>query len=102
MGHVPFLCMLCNNVWERIGEKTLSTILHSSWERGRVNLIFSPITYMLDVSLSHGTCPISLCALYQCMGKNRRKTLSTILHTSWERGHVNLIFSPITYMLDVS
>ena len=27
------------NVWEGIGEKTLSTFLHSSWERGRVNLI---------------------------------------------------------------
>ena len=24
----------------RIGEKMLSTFLHSSWERGRVNLIF--------------------------------------------------------------
>ena len=30
------------NVWERIGEETLHTILHTSWERGRVNLIFSP------------------------------------------------------------
>ena len=29
----------------------------------------------------------------QCMGGNRRKTLSTTLHTSWERGRVNLIFS---------
>ena len=62
MGHVPSLCGLCNsillfkvvlwpnfghctttvNVWERIGEKALSTILHSLWERGRPNLIFSP------------------------------------------------------------
>ena len=50
MGHVPSLCVLYTNVWERIGEKTLNTILHTSWERGRVNLIFSPITYMLDVS----------------------------------------------------
>ena len=32
------LCM----PWERIGEKTLSTILHNSWESGRVNLIFLP------------------------------------------------------------
>ena len=30
------------NVWEDIGEKTLSTFLHSSWERGRVNLILLP------------------------------------------------------------
>ena len=27
-------------VWESIGEKTLSTFLHSSWGRGRVNVIF--------------------------------------------------------------
>ena len=32
------------NAWERIGGITLSNILHSSWERGRVNLIFSPNT----------------------------------------------------------
>ena len=30
----------------------------------------------------------------QCMEKNRRKTLSTTLHILWERGCVNLIFSP--------
>ena len=29
----------------------------------------------------------------QCMGENRRKALSTTLHTSWESGRVNLIFS---------
>ena len=28
------------NVWESIGKKMLSTFLHSSWERGRVSLIF--------------------------------------------------------------
>ena len=32
------------DAWERIGEITLSNILHSLWERGRVNLIFSPNT----------------------------------------------------------
>ena len=37
-------CTTTINVWERIGEKTLSTILHSLWERGRVNLIFSTNT----------------------------------------------------------
>ena len=26
--------------WESKGEKTLSTFLHNSWERGRVSLIF--------------------------------------------------------------
>ena len=35
-------CTTTINVWERIGEKTLSNILHISWERGRVNLIFLP------------------------------------------------------------
>ena len=29
----------------------------------------------------------------QCMGENRRKTLSTTLHTLWERGRVSLIFA---------
>ena len=37
----PLIAPRMVNVWERIGEKTLSTILHRSWERGRVNLIFS-------------------------------------------------------------
>ena len=35
-------CTTAVNVWGGIGEKTTSTILHSSWERGCVNLIFSP------------------------------------------------------------
>ena len=29
----------------------------------------------------------------QCMGENRRNTLSTNVHISWERGHVNSIFT---------
>ena len=32
------------NAWERIGEITLRNLLHSSWERGPVNLIISPNT----------------------------------------------------------
>ena len=31
----------------------------------------------------------------QCMGENRRNTLSTTLHISWERGRVKPIFSTI-------
>ena len=31
----------------------------------------------------------------QCMGENRRNTLSTTLHISWERGRVNPIFTTI-------
>ena len=31
----------------------------------------------------------------QCMGENRRNTLSTTLDISWERGRVNPIFSTI-------
>ena len=34
-------CTTTVNVWERIGEYTLNTDLHISWERGRVNPIFS-------------------------------------------------------------
>ena len=37
-------CTTTVNVWERIGEKTLSTNFHRSRDRGRVNLIFSPHT----------------------------------------------------------
>ena len=29
----------------------------------------------------------------QCMGEKGRNTLSTTLHISWERGHVNSLFS---------
>ena len=35
--------------WESIGEKMLSTFLHSSWERGRVSLIFQ-IELVSDVN----------------------------------------------------
>ena len=61
MKYVSSLCVVCNpcyskwcygqnlaiipqttvNVWERIGEYILSTTLHISRERGRVNPIFS-------------------------------------------------------------
>ena len=30
------------NVWERMGDKVLSTILHGSWKSVCVNLMFSP------------------------------------------------------------
>ena len=78
MKHFPSLCVPCNpcysrwcygqilaiapltvNVWERIGEKALCTFLHSSWERGRVNLIFSS-NLAGDVSLAMKHFP-SLC-----------------------------------------
>ena len=51
------------NAWERIGGITLSNIFHSSWERGRVNLLFSPNIGCMGCELSYGTCHISLCAL---------------------------------------
>ena len=35
-------CLNIFNVWDSIGEKTLSTFLNSSWESGRVNVIFLP------------------------------------------------------------
>ena len=31
---------------------------------------------------------------YQCMGENRDKMLITFLGSSWQRGHVKLIFVP--------
>ena len=34
-------CTTTVNVWESIGEYTLSTALHILWERGRVSPIFS-------------------------------------------------------------
>ena len=45
----------------KIGEKTLSTVLHRSWERGRGNMIFSPNTGW-DVGYIMGHVP-SLCVL---------------------------------------
>ena len=42
VGVYPSYIQRFFNVWEGIGEKTLSTFLHSSWERGRVNLILLP------------------------------------------------------------
>ena len=85
--------------------KTLSTFLYSSWERGRINLIFSTdlagdMNYLMKqfpslyVSCKHGYIRRCL-VFFQCMGEYRRnKTLSTFLYISWERGRVNLIISP--------
>ena len=70
MKHVSSLCVVCNlcyskwcyiwpnfghcttsvNVWERIGENTLSTTLHILRDRGRVNPIFS--THIAEDALS--------------------------------------------------
>ena len=77
MEHVPSLCMLCSpcysrwcygqilaictttiNVWEKIGEKHLA---HLVGEGACQPDIFTK--YRLGCELSHGTCPISLCAL---------------------------------------
>ena len=88
--------------WERIGEK-VSTYSSSSrlWERGRVNLIFSPnkgwdVSYRLW-DMSHlFVCFVTLVIqdgamakfwplhhYNQRMGENRRKTLST---AHWREG----------------
>ena len=37
-----FMITFLLKYWERIGDETLSTILHASWDSWRVNLIFSP------------------------------------------------------------
>ena len=94
LGHCTTVTTI--NVWERIGEKALSTILHSLWEKGRVNLIFSPntgwdVSYKLWVMFHLFVCFVTFFVIQggamakfwplhhysQCMGKNRRKTLST-------------------------
>ena len=36
---------------------------------------------------------MAIAPLSQCLGENRRKTLSTTLHTLWESGRVYPIFS---------
>ena len=130
MKHFPSPCVLCNPcyswwcygqnlaiapwamyIWERIGENTLSTILHSTWERGRVNLIFS-LNLAGDVNkvMKHFPSPCVLCNpcySWWCYGQNLaiapramyvwerigENTLSAILHSTWERGRVNLILS---------
>ena len=91
-------------------KKALSTISRTSWERGRVNLIFSNnlaggMSYVMkhfpSLCVLCNPCYSKWCygqisaiaPLGQCMGENRKKALSTISRTSWERGRVNLIFS---------
>ena len=89
---------------------TLSTTLHISWERGRVNPILSTIIFLfILLNMSHlsvwfVTLVIQSGAMAkfwplhhysQCMGEKGRNTLSTALHISWERGRVNPIFSTI-------
>ena len=59
MKHAPSLCVVCNPCY-------------SKWCYGQI---------------------LALAPLRQCMGKNRRETLSSTLHTSWERGRVNPILS---------
>ena len=40
--HSKVLSIFSMYVWDSIGDKTLSTFLNSSWESGRVNVIFLP------------------------------------------------------------
>ena len=130
MKHFPSTCVLCKPCYSkwcygqklaiaprgqcmygRIGKNTLSTILHNTWERERVNLIFS-LNLAGDVNkvMKHFPSPCVLCnpcyswwcygqilaisprAMYvwERIGEN---TLSAILHSTWERGRVNLILS---------
>ena len=130
MGHVPSLCVLCSPCYSRwcygqilaiaplqlmYGREQEKNTWHSSWERGRVNLIFSPNTGW-DVSYVMGHVP-SLCVLCSpCYSRwyygqilaiaplqlmYGREQEKNTWHSSWERGRVNLIFSPNKYR-DVS
>ena len=83
-------CTTTINVWERIGVKHLAQLVG---EGACQPDIFTK--YRLGCELSYGTCPISVCFVAlviqggamakfwplhhynQCMGENRRKTLST-------------------------
>ena len=85
-------CTTTINVWERVGEIHLAQLIG---ERACQPDIFTK--YRLGCELRYGTCPISVCFVAlviqggamakfwplhhcdynQCMGKNRRKTLST-------------------------
>ena len=101
--------MVCNpsyiwsffNVWDSIGEKTLSTFLNSSWESGRVNLIFLPdlagdVNYLIKQFPSQSVVcnPSYIWSFFNVWDSIGEKTLSTFLNSSWESGRVNLIFLP--------
>ena len=55
------------------------------------HLIMYFVTLVIQGGAMAKFWPLHHCS--QCIGENRRKTLSTILHSSSERGHINLIFS---------
>ena len=87
MGHVPSLCVLCNSCYLKWCDcqilaiaplqsmygkeltKTLSNILHSSWERGHVNLIFLP-NPGLDVRKVMGHAPSLRMLCNSCYSRN--------------------------------
>ena len=125
MGHVPSLCVLCNPCYSKwcygqilviaplrsmYGREWEKNTWYSSWERGRVYLIFSPNTGW-DVSYVMGHVP-SLCVLCNpcyskwCYGQilviaplrsmYGREWEKNTWYSSWERGRVYLIFSPNT------
>ena len=111
MGHVPSLCVHCSscyswwcygqilavaplttiNVWERIGEKTLSTARGgggvSTWYFHQIQVgmwaklwDMSHLFVCVVALVIHGGAMAKFWPLHhynQCMGENRRKTLST-------------------------
>ena len=82
----------------------LSTFLHSSWEKGRVNMIFQPdlavdvyqlikqlpSPYMVPTPNYIQRCLIFF-NVWEGIGET---TLSTFLHSSWERGCVKSLGRP--------
>ena len=108
-GQILAIAPLCQCMVEN-RRKTLSTTLHTSWESMRVNPIFSThlggdmskvMKYIPSLCVLCNPCYSQWCygqilaiaPLSQCMGENRRKTLSTTLHTSWESRRVNHVNS---------
>ena len=59
------------------------------WDISHLSVCF--VTLVIQGGAMAKFCPLHHYG--QCMGENRRKTLSTTLHTSWERGRVNPIYS---------
>ena len=49
------------------------------------------VTFVIQSGAMAKIWPLHHYSHAQCMGENRRNTLSTTLHISWERGRVNPI-----------
>ena len=98
------------NVWERIGKIHLAPSCIARGRGGVSTCYFQQIedgicAKLWDMShrfmsfvtfVNQGGAVAKFWPLHhynECMGENGKNTLSTILHSSWKRGRVNLILS---------